>query len=320
MAAAANEPSLTARHVVAVERLVPEARAHFVEVTASTTVEQLKSLYVAAMAASSADPLAAPSVARADAAAAAAAEACVALRESEIAAARILHLSDAVKVRLIFDGAELHDGRATLFAAGVVRAAAVAPDTRPAEASLVRLVALVSSRPSCAWTAARRLLGWSPLLLALASTCTLIAFLAPAAATGACAPPLVAFAGLGAVLLLPYGMILSGLTRDECGRRLLWPLRLPHTAAAISCGALLFVSLVSCVALGTWLWGDAGGTCRTGAPLAYLAALAVWLLLLAANAPWAMFLALPCMLACRSPLAFGCIAHLSGVRGGPMQR
>jgi hypothetical protein len=115
-------------------------------------------------------------------------------------------------------------------------------------------------------------------------------------------------------------MILSGLTRDECGRRLLWPLRLPHTAAAVSCGTLLLVSLLCCVTLAVWLWGDAGDTCRARAPLAYLASLAVWLLLVAANAPWAVMLALPCMLACRSPLAFGVIAHLSGSRGGPMQR
>jgi hypothetical protein len=322
LAATASEPSATARHVVAVERLMPEARDHLVEVTAGTTVEQLKALYLAAMAAGApADPLAASSFARANATTAAAAKASVTLRESDVAAARVLHLSDSVQVRLVFEGTELRDGRATLRSAGVIRASdiIITPDAQLAGASRVRLVAIVLPRRSCAGTVIRRLLGWSPFLLALVAACALAALLAPAAATGACAPPLVALAGLGAVLLLPYGMVFSGLTQDECGRRLLWPLRHPHTAAAACCGALMLISLIGCVALGSWLFGDAGDACRARAPIDYCASLAVWLLLLAANAPWIMLFALPCLLACRSPLAFGVLAHLSGIRGG-MQR
>jgi len=281
---------LPARYTVVVERMLPETRGYSIEVAPDTTVEQLKALYLAATA-SEAPP-------------AGSASTSTARRASDEAAARVLRLADALTIRLVFDGHVLGDGCSTL------RSAGVGPHAR--------LVALALPRRSCLMAVALRLFGWSPLLLALASAGAAVTLLAPAAAA-ACSP-LRALSVLGALLLLPYGVVLSGLTQDGYGRRLLWPLRLPHRAAEACCGALVLLSLLGCVALGVVLLGDAGRLCHSRAPRAYAASAAVWALLLLANVPWAVLLALPCLLACKSPVAFAVISHLSGVRGGAMQR
>lgn len=292
---------------VLVERMLPEARGHAIEVNGDTTVEELTLLYFHALAGES-PPCrrAEPYLAAADAALAAAAAASVTLRDADVAATRVLRLAGALRIRFVFDGAELSAMRMSLSAAGV------GPYTR--------LIALVSRRRSLARTITWCMLSWWPLLLTFVGFCALGVILSPPLASRECAFPLLQLAAIGSLLILVYGLIFSGLFQDRCGRRLFWPLRLKVRGANFCFGGFLAFSFVCCIGLAVALWSNAAIDCKVNEPGAYWASFVVWIVLLAANSPWLLILILPCLLVCGSPMAFSIIAHLSGARGGSMQR
>uniref|UniRef100_A0A6V2MC83 Ubiquitin-like domain-containing protein n=1 Tax=Emiliania huxleyi TaxID=2903 RepID=A0A6V2MC83_EMIHU len=269
---------------VRMERLLPSAHGVFVEVAPTSTVGELKVQYLAALARETGGRG----------------------TSADVEAGRILALADSLELRLILDGAELRDEALPLPTAGV----------GPGDCVIV----LVRRRRRCLFAAAERLCRWWPLLLSLGLAAGAIATLARALAGRACGASLLGLAVAGVAALLPYGLVLSGMTNDECGRRLFWPLRMPRPLATRACAAMLAASLLACALLSARLWSEDGVACKRLAPDAYYVSFAVWLLLSLANAPWGLLLLLPCLLACRSPLAFEIVAHLSGANGGSMQR
>ena len=162
--------------------------------------------------------------------------------------------------------------------------------------------------------AARRTLAhWWPLLLAVVLLAVLVVE-ATGASAATCNRPLLVFVLLAAPALAPYGLILSGLVQPQTGYRALWFLRHSRLAAAVGLNALF--ALAWCVVGAVWLF-DAHSDCAAVAPALLAVAIVAWAALLLVNLPWALLLALPCLLACKCPIAFTIVAHMAGIHRRP---
>jgi len=154
---------------------------------------------------------------------------------------------------------------------------------------------------------------WSPLLLASCIALSLLGFGMDGAAgahyADVCDRPLRAFVAVGALLLVPYGLVLSGTTQSERGHRLLWVWPYPWLLRLVATS--MAASLVALALGGAWAF-SADSTCRETAPRLHASAVALWALLLLANLPVLLCVLLPCLLLCRLPFAFEVVAFMGG--------
>lgn len=200
-------------------------------------------------------------------------------------------------VRLVFDGIELHD------------------DTKLEAYTLSdgsRIVAM-NRRHEPRGIAVRglwMLMRWWPFWLAVLAIGILLgALMVGTAAT--CDRPLLVFVVLAAVSLVPVAVVTSGLFQEERGHRLLWFMRYPILSRAIMLNAIFI--LVWLILGGVWLFGGTS-SCRDGTHTLYSVSLYAWAVLLLLNLPWVVLLTVPCLLFCKSPVAFGIISRMSGMR------
>lgn len=209
------------------------------------------------------------------------------------------HSAECVRWRLIYDGKELENDRATLRSVGLMA------DAHVAAVKGRQIVGLQAH----AFELLRR---WWPLLVGALVLIVLysMAFADP----GVCDKPLALFVGVGAPLLLPYVGILCGAVQQELGYRLLWFWPRPWLFRLVCVNALCsFIWL--CIG-GRWVFG-ASSTCTLSAAQLYGASLGTWCLLLLVNAPWAIVIVTPCLAFCHVPCAFLTIAHMAGVHRYP---
>lgn len=154
---------------------------------------------------------------------------------------------------------------------------------------------------------------WSPLLLASCIALSLLGFGMDGAAgahhADVCDRPLRAFVAVGALLLVPYGLVLSGTTQAERGHRLLWVWPYPWLLRLVATS--MAASLVALALGGAWAF-SVDSTCRETAPRLHASAVALWALLLLANLPVLLCVLLPCLLLCRLPFAFEVVAFMGG--------
>lgn len=205
------------------------------------------------------------------------------------------------ELRLVHDGVELSDDGATLSSCGLVHGSRlVAIDRRTRRGLVPRLLRLL-------WR-------WLP-LCTLAILLTLLLVEATRASAGTCAPPLLLFVSVCAPILLPYGLVLSGLFQPETGHRMLWFLHSRALTRLVGASALLAFGWL--IAGGVWLFGDAADECRAHAPELYAASLAAWCALALVNAPWLVLLTLPCCLLAKCECAFALVAHMAGIHRRP---
>ena len=159
---------------------------------------------------------------------------------------------------------------------------------------------------------------WLPLWLGSLAVAALYseAFaLRPATGFATCDRPLVVFLALCGPIILPYALLCSGAPsgRDDALVR-----RVARYVEAEGCSSrLLPASMLALLCLGwlvlgtVWLF-DPASDCHVAAPRLYYASVVAWVFLLLLNMPWLVLLAWPCLLACRSPLAFAIIECVSG--------
>ena len=187
--------------MLTIESLVP-VRGHVVNATRGDTVAHLKQVYL--------DRLLQDSY---DRALAAAASGAPPTRRSSFRSEG--GVSFATHVRLIFDGHELADETLLGAIAGLT------------EGSRLVAIAQKEKRGLCS-TLVRSLVRWWP-LIAVVVLATAFILEVTGSLPGVhpdsvwkCDRPLVAYLIVCAVIVLPYGLILSGLYQEDRGHRLLW--------------------------------------------------------------------------------------------------
>ncbi|KAL1528330.1 hypothetical protein AB1Y20_009684 [Prymnesium parvum] len=269
--------------LLTIESLVP-VRGHVLSASLSQTVAQLKAEYAARLLEETVAIMLADAERRAE-------------------APRRVSLSDAhaarfdMHVRLIFDGRELADEMVLAEVAGLQDGS--------------RLVALAQKHErGLGQRLVRTLVRWWPLIgvLLLAVVFTLeVCGLLPG--TRHCDRPLVAFLIVTAGILLPYGLVISGLYQEDRGNRLLWFMQ-SQPLARMMFGTTL-MTFIWCIVGAVWLFGSDG--CRESAPQLHYVALVAWIILMIINAPLIVVLSLPFMLCCKCSIAFKILSFMSGV-------
>ena len=203
-------------------------------------------------------------------------------------------------VRLIYDGVFL-DEHKSMRASGLVhdsRVIAVAHRAAPAHA-LPAAIELASH--------------WWPLLCACGITVGLLALAATEAAE--CARPLWSFVCVGAPMLIPYALVLSGALQQTTGHRLLWFLRhrpLKWLVALNALSGIVWLSLGS-----HWVLRVHAACDPHAAALLAASSMFVWVTLLGMSTAWVVLILAPCLALCRLDLGFALISFMSGIHRQP---
>ena len=108
-----------------------------------------------------------------------------------------------------------------------------------------------------------------------------------------CGQPIRVFVNIAPLLLLPYGLVLSGVVQPERAHRLLWW----WAPMAASTGRRLCCALNPLALGGNWLFA-ADSTCALVEPRLHASAALLWALLLLANVPMVIALMTPCLIPC----------------------
>lgn len=236
--------------------------------------------------------------------------------------------------RLIHDGNELTNPTATLQAWDLTRSKrAVGDGVSPAHGSGAGSGGLAGGRVHVVAIEQRwrgglaGLLGrWWPFLLIVCLLMSLVAVgsldtsramtaqATPLASNGhgdrkRCGQPIRVFVIIAPLLLLPYGLVLSGVVQPERAHRLLWWWKHPWLRRLVG-GSAACASIWLALG-GNWLFA-ADSTCALVEPRLHASAALLWALLLLANVPMVIALMTPCLIPCNLPVAFKIVAFMAG--------
>lgn len=156
------------------------------------------------------------------------------------------------------------------------------------------------------------LLQWWPVVCT--SCLVLVVLISAACETADCTRPLWGVVCVGAPMLIPFALVLSGALQEASGYRLLWFLR--HR---------LLVWLVPTNAVAALIWLGAGADdifgagdeCDEAASLLAAASMFVWVALLSMSLLWMLLAVAPCLAMCRLELGFRVLGFMAGSHRHP---